>query len=50
LWKSVKEDFNNPNILNRAFGGATLDDDIRYQQDVVLKYKPKKIFLVLWRK
>lgn len=45
LWKSVKEDFNNPNILNRAFGGATLDDVIRYQQDVVLKYKPKKIFL-----
>ncbi len=45
LWKSVKEDFHNNAIVNRAFGGATLDDVIRYQNDVVLKYKPKKIFL-----
>ncbi len=45
LWKSAKEDFHNDLILNRAFGGATLEDVIRYQNDVVLKYKPKKIFL-----
>jgi lysophospholipase L1-like esterase len=45
LWKTAKEDFHNENILNRAFGGATLEDVIRYQQDVVLQYKPKKIFL-----
>ncbi len=45
LWKTAKEDFNNPNILNRAFGGATLPDVIRYQDDVVLKYNPKKIFI-----
>jgi lysophospholipase L1-like esterase len=45
LWKDVKEDFKNPNILNRAFGGATLLDVIRYQQDVALKYRPKKIFI-----
>lgn len=45
LWKSAKDDFNNPTIVNRAFGGATLPDVISYQDDVVLKYKPKKIFL-----
>ncbi len=45
LWKSAKEDFNNSNIVNRAFGGATLPDVINYQDDVVLKYKPKKIFI-----
>lgn len=45
LWKSAKEDFNNPNIVNRAFGGATLPDVINYQDDVVLKYSPKKIFI-----
>ena len=45
LWKNVKEDFKNPNILNRAFGGATLLDVIRYQEDVALKYRPKKIFI-----
>lgn len=45
LWKSAKEDLHNPTILNRAFGGATLEDVIRYQEDVIFKYKPKKIFL-----
>lgn len=45
LWKTVNDDFHNTTILNRAFGGATLEDVIRYQDDVVLKYKPKKIFL-----
>lgn len=45
LWKTAKEDFRNPTILNRAFGGATLEDVIYYQNDVVLKYQPKKIFL-----
>ena len=45
LWKEVKSDFNNSNILNRAFGGATLLDLIYFQNDVVLKYKPKKIFI-----
>lgn len=45
LWKNVKEDFHNPNIVNRAFGGATLADVINYQEDVVLKYNPSKIFI-----
>ena len=45
LWKDVKSDFNNSNIVNRAFGGATLLDLIYFQNDVVLKYKPKKIFI-----
>ena len=45
LWKNINVDFNNPSILNRAFGGATLLDIIRYQEDVALKYKPKKIFI-----
>ena len=45
LWKDVKEDLKNSNILNRAFGGATLSDLIYFQNDVVLKYKPKKIFI-----
>lgn len=45
LWKSASDDFHNSSILNRAFGGATLLDMINYQQDVVLKYRPKKIFI-----
>jgi len=45
LWKTANEDLHNPTILNRAFGGATLLDVIYYQDDVVLKYKPKKIVI-----
>lgn len=45
LWKTIKQDLHNENILNRAFGGSTLKDVIAYQDDVVLKYKPKKIFI-----
>lgn len=45
LWKDVKLDFNNSNILNRAFGGATLLDLIYFQKDIALNYKPKKIFI-----
>lgn len=45
LWKDVKSDFNNSNILNRAFGGATFLDLIYFQNDIVLNYKPKKIFI-----
>ncbi len=43
LWKTVNKDFNNNTILNRAFGGATILDVINYQNDVALKYRPKKI-------
>ncbi|MBF6640835.1 G-D-S-L family lipolytic protein [Flavobacterium sp. J49] len=45
MWKTLKEDFHNETIVNRAFGGATLEDLIYWQNDVVLKYKPKKIFI-----
>jgi lysophospholipase L1-like esterase len=45
MWKSLKEDFHNETILNRAFGGATLEDLMYWQNDVVLQYKPKKIFI-----
>ena len=45
LWKTVNKDFNNNTILNRAFGGATILDVINYQNDVALKYRPKKIFI-----
>jgi len=45
LWKTLQEDFKNPTILNRGFGGATLKDMIRYQDAIVLRYTPKKILI-----
>jgi lysophospholipase L1-like esterase len=43
LWTDLKTDFNNEMIVNRAFGGATLLDMIRYKDENLLNYHPKKI-------
>ena len=48
LWTDVKKDFNNENILNRAFGGATLLDMIRYKDQNLLNYHPSKNCTLLW--
>ena len=45
LWSDVKSDFKNENILNRAFGGATLLDMIYYKDKNLLNYNPSKIVI-----
>lgn len=44
-WKTLEQDLPEYAPLNRAFGGATLLDVIRYQKDVVDKYTPEKIVI-----
>lgn len=44
LWQNTQADFpTHTPIINRGFGGSTLPDVIRYEDDVILKYKPKQI-------
>lgn len=45
LWKNVKTDLSNQNILNRAFGGATLLDMLYYKDKNLLNYNPSKIVM-----
>lgn len=45
LWKDVQTYFPNHKILNRAFGGSTLSDQIRYRYDVLYPYQPRQIVL-----
>lgn len=45
LWKDVNADFPGYKILNRAFGGATLLDVIRYRYEVIYAYQPRQIVL-----
>ncbi|MFT3843420.1 MAG: GDSL-type esterase/lipase family protein [Lacibacter sp.] len=45
LWKDVHEYFPGYRILNRAFGGSTLNDVARYRYDVIYPYQPKQIVL-----
>ena len=45
MWKDVQEYFPSKPILNRAFGGSTLVDLIRYRYDVIYPYQPKQILM-----
>lgn len=45
MWKNPAQDFNNPKILNRGFGGSQIIDLIENFDQVILKYHPKKIVI-----
>lgn len=45
LWKTLKDDFPLYKILNRAFGGATLKDQVLYRYDVIFPYHPRQIVM-----
>lgn len=44
-WTDMQDYFPTHQILNRAFGGSTLLDEIRYVKDVVFPYAPKQIVI-----
>ena len=44
-WTNVQDAFPGYTILNRAFGGSTLLDLIRYTDQVVFPYNPKQIVI-----
>ena len=45
LWKNLSDAFPGRPVLNRAFGGSSLPDLIRYAYDVVLPYRPKQVVI-----
>lgn len=44
-WKDVQQYFPSYPILNRAFGGSSLPDLIRYRYDILYAYQPKQIVI-----
>ena len=44
-WKTLEKDLPEYAPLNRAFGGSTLPDVIRYRKEVIEKYNPKRIVI-----
>lgn len=44
-WTDVQNYFPGYTILNRGFGGSTLPDLLRYEEDVIFKYDPKQIVI-----
>jgi len=45
MWKDVQKDFPASKILNRGFGGSSLTDVIRYEQEIIFPYDPKQIVI-----
>jgi lysophospholipase L1-like esterase len=44
-WTDVQNYFPGYTILNRGFGGSTLADVLRFEEDVIFKYDPKQIVI-----
>lgn len=44
-WKTLAKDLPEFAPLNRAFGGSTLLDVIRYRDDIINKYNPERIVI-----
>lgn len=44
-WKTLEKDLPEYAPLNRAFGGSTLLDVIRYREEVINKYNPERIVI-----
>lgn len=45
LWKSLPDRFKKMPLLNRGFGGSNLSDVAHFADRIVIKYKPKQIYL-----
>lgn len=45
LWKDVQRYFPAYPVINRGFGGSTLQDMIRYENDIIFPYQPKQIVI-----
>lgn len=44
-WTDVQDYFPKYKIINRGFGGSTLEDVIRYANDIILPYHAKQVVI-----
>lgn len=42
-WRSVADDFPEYDVINRGFGGSTINDSVTFADRIVLPYKPTTI-------
>src|SRR3974377_2369893 len=45
FWLTMEQDMAPLPVINRGFGGALIDDVIRYIDRIVVPYKPKAVVL-----
>jgi lysophospholipase L1-like esterase len=44
-WESLPKRFSKTPVLNRGFGGSQISDVVHFADRIVIKYKPKQIYL-----
>lgn len=45
LWPDIQSYFPLHTIINRSFGGSSLPDVIRYEEETIFKYNPKQVVI-----
>lgn len=45
FWETLQQDFPDYEVLNRGFGGSHMSDLLFYLDELVLKHKPRKVFI-----
>jgi len=45
FWTTAQQDFPGYTIINRGFGGSSLPDVIRYENDIIFAYHPKQVVI-----
>lgn len=45
MWNNIQDAFPKYQIINSGFGGSMSSDLLKYTNDLILKYKPKKVFI-----
>ena len=45
LWPEIQSYFPTHTLINRGFGGATLPDMLRYEEETIFKYNPAQVVI-----
>ncbi|MGS0524625.1 GDSL-type esterase/lipase family protein [Zobellia nedashkovskayae] len=45
VWKDLQERFPEHQVINSGFGGSQAVDLLQFTNDLILRYKPKKVFI-----
>ena len=45
MWRNISDYFPNHQLLNTGFGGSQTIDLLGYSNELILNYKPKKVFI-----
>ena len=45
VWNDLQERFPGVQIVNTGFGGSEASDLLAYADDLILRYKPRKVFI-----